>query len=357
MRRKLAAIVAGAMMVGVANAEDIKMSPNFDISYMHSDAKSSGLNQGQAINEREDFDVQYAGIDFSGASKNVGWVLGVNFAGDASNAQFIDTAYLTYGINDNFSVMAGRFYTYIGENVLNKGNWNYTNSVGDIASGVNYHEGLGVSYDAKNGFAASLFYVDGMANSEDSFSGTNYNTSKKGLGVTASYAMDKWKAEVDYYSADDRDTMEATTFYGVNFNYAFNEKFSAAFAALMGSSEGVTVGKEQSFDSYAVYGKFMATEKFYVALRYELFSEEKDSNTANEFWYSTSTRFAGYTTLTDTENDINSATLTLGHDCGNGSEFKLEYRMDSSDKKIYTHSDGTLEDSNNTIALAWLFSY
>jgi hypothetical protein len=40
MRRKLAAIVAGAMMVGSVSANDIKMSPVFDISYLHSDANS-----------------------------------------------------------------------------------------------------------------------------------------------------------------------------------------------------------------------------------------------------------------------------------------------------------------------------
>jgi hypothetical protein len=42
----------------------------------------------------------------------------------------------------------------------------------------------------------------------------------------------------------------------------------------------------------------------------------------------------------------------------NGSELKLEYKMDSSDEKIYTHTGSTTaEDSNNTIALAWLMSY
>lgn len=40
----------------------------------------------------------------------------------------------------------------------------------------------------------------------------------------------------------------------------------------------------------------------------------------------------------------------------NGSEVKLEYRMDSADDKIYT-VDGKADDGNNTMAVAWLYNY
>lgn len=361
MRRKLAAIVAGAMMVGNVSANDVKMTPMFDISYMHSDAQVDGNETEGLANpaSHDDIDVQYAGIDFSGSSKNLDWQIGVNFAGDGNNTAFIDTASLNYGINDNFSFMAGRFYSFVGyEGTRSHGNWNYTKSIAKFVA-PNHHEGVGASYDAKNGFAASLYYLDGIADSEESEAGAaggsdggqDEATSKRALGATVSYAMDKWKAEVDYYTTTDRSTLEDTTIYGANFSYNFNDQFSAAVAALMGSSNANEAAEEQSFDSYAAYLKFKATDKFYAALRYEMFSEEADE--AGDFWYANADNFTSYAAAaTDKDNDVDSITLTAGYDFMNGSELKLEYRADSSDKKIYTNPGQTEEeDSNNTIAL------
>jgi len=357
MRRKLTAIVAGAMMVGSVSANDIKMSPVFDVSYMHSDAQTStGLNEGQYYNDRDDVDVQYAGIDFTGASKSLSWTLGLNFAGDASNAtEFIDQAFMSYAINDNLTFMAGRFYSFFGyEAARTNGDWNYTKSMAKIISPY-WHEGVGVTYDAKNGFMASVFLVDGIYNSEDSVNGaTDTQSSKKGVGATASYAMDKWKAEFDYYTQATRGLGEQgdETHMAFNFKYEFNDKFAAVLAAQQGTKEQ-TSGNEAEYMSYAGYVKFQATEKFFAALRYEMLSEET-TGTSTMLYAET---FSGASAITGNEHDTDSITLTAGYDLMNGSQVKLEYRMDSADKKIYTHSDNSTDDSNNTVALAWLLSY
>lgn len=357
MKRKLAAIVAGAMMVGSVSANDIKMSPVFDISYLHSEADASGANQGQFINSRDDIDVQYAGIDFSGSSKSLSWLLGLNFAGDAANTtEFVDQATMSYAINDNFSFTAGRFYSFVGfEAARNNGEWNYTKSIAKTISPY-WHEGVGASYDAKNGFVASVFMVDGVENNQDGGTG-GAQSNKKGYGATLSYAMDKWRAELDYYTDGNRTnttTAGEDTIYGASFKYDFNDKFSAALAAQMGTIENGG-SDEWEYSSYAAYVKFQANEKLYFAARYELFSEE---NTGGALGYAESTTYFGTPapTVTPTEHDVDSITLTAGHNFMNGSELKLEYRMDSGDEKIYTH-DNTAEDSNNTIALAWLYSY
>jgi len=356
MRRKLAAIVAGAMMVGSVSANDIKMSPVFDVSYLHSDAQTStGLNEGQYFNDRDDLDVQYAGIDFSGTSKSLSWTLSANFAGDESNNdEFIDQAFMAYAVNDNFTFTAGRFYSFFGyEGARTHGDWNYTKSMAKIVSPY-WHEGVGASWDAKNGFMASVFYVDGIYNSEDSVEDTDTQSSKKGVGATVSYAMDKWKAELDYYTHATRGAGDQgdETHMAFNFKYDFNDKFTAALAVQQGTKEE-TSGNEAEYSSYAAYVKFQATEKFFAAARYEMLSEEKKGSST--FLYANS--FDNVAAITGTEHDVDSITLTAGYDLMNGSQVKLEYRMDSADNKIYTHSDNTTEDSNNTVALAWLFAY
>ena len=342
MRRKLAAIVAGAMMVGSVSANDIKMSPVFDVSYMHSDAfTTAGINEGQYFNDRDDLDVQYAGIDFSGSSKSLSWTLGVNFAGEASNTigtpKFIDQAFMSYAVNDNLTFVAGRFYSFFGYEVARSyGDWNYTKSMVKTISPV-WHEGVGATWDAKNGFVGSVFLVDGISNSEDSVNGTDTQSSKKGLGATVSYAMDKWKAEFDYYTHATRghDTGD-TTHMAFNFKYDFNDKFAAALAAQQGTVEG-TSGNEGEYASYAAYLKFQATEKFFAALRYEMLSEENKGSGSMPY----AGNLSGNSAITGNEHDIDSITLTGGYDLMNGSQIKLEYRMDSADKKVYRLSDGT----------------
>lgn len=357
MRTKLAAIVAGAMMVGSVSANDIKMSPVFDISYLHSDANTAaaGLNQGQFINSRDDLDVQYAGMDFSGSNKELSWNLKVNFAGDTANttsAAFINEATMTYAINDNISVTAGRFYSFFGyEGARNNGDWNYTKSISKTISPF-WHEGIGATYDAKNGFSGSVFLVDGIANSQNS-STSGDQESEKGLGATVSYAMDKWKAEFDYYAAGSRTSTGDTTNMAFNFKYDISDKFSATVFAQQGQND-LTTASEWEYTSYAAYLKFVATEKLYFAARYEMFSEENNV-TGGTLTYAETT--VGGAATAANENDVDSITLTAAHMCGNGSEIKLEYRMDSSDANIYTHSDGTADDSNNTVALAWLYAY
>lgn len=365
MRRKLTAIVAGAMMVGSVSANDIKMSPVFDVSYMHSDARTTaGLNEGQYYNDRDDVDVQYAGIDFSGASKSLSWTLSLNFAGDSSNTQFVNQAFMSYAINDNLTFIAGRFYTFFGyEAMRTNGDWNYTKSIAKKIS-PNWHEGVGATWDAKNGFMASVFLVDGIANSQDStVAGTlstsaDTQSSKKGVGATASYAMDKWKAEFDYYTQATRGLGEQgdTTHMAFNFKYDISDKFSAAFAAQQGTVEA-TSGNEAKYTSYAVYAKFQATEKFFAAARYEMFSEEKTGTSSMVYAGSLSNSAA----ITGNDHDMDSITLTGGYDLMNGSQIKLEYRMDSADKEVYrTGANGSADktdDSNNTVALAWTFTY
>lgn len=360
MRRKLAAIVAGAMIVGSVSAEDIKMSPVFDVSYLHSDAESptntGNDNQGQYINGKDDMDVQYAGIDFSGSSKSVSWMISANFAGDGDNTQFIDQATLSYAVNDNLSVTAGRFYSFVGyEAARNNGEWNYTKSIAKTISPY-WHEGVSAAWDAKNGFNATAYFVDGVANSEDSES-VGDQTSKKGVGASLSYAMDMWKAEFDYYTAANRTNGANAgddTIMAASFKYDFNDKFSAALTYQMGTQENSSTD-EWEYKAYAAYIRFQATEKLYFAGRYEMFSEE---NTGGSLGFAeNATYFGTAPAVVANEHDIDSITLTAGHNFMNGSELKLEYRMDSADEKIYTHSDGTADDGNNTVALAWLYSY
>lgn len=358
MKKKLSALVAGAMMTGAAFAADgIKTNVAVDVSVYHSDNFTKVAGEGQKIQglnaDRGDVDVNQASLTLSGSNKDLDWLFEANLAGEDAIGTYVQQAYLTLNVNENFSVSAGRMNSFFGfEAAAAKSNWNYTHSYAFLASPL-WNEGVSAKFDAKNGMTATLYSLDRTSNNSDV---KNENDGNRSVGLSIGYSMDKFAAKLDYFRTKESSYDDWANLYNLNATYDISDSFAVGADVAM-SKVNATATNEQKWSSYAAYAKFKATEKFFAAARYEMF-EEKRSNNAEAFGFvsNTANNYSVADLVGHDTNGIDSITLTLGYDLMNGSEMKLDYRMDSADQKIWTDGSDT-KDSVNVVALAWLFNY
>jgi len=373
MKNKLTAVIVGSMMSGmvVANEGNIKMGIDMDLSYVYSDNYQTALTgaagtpgiqyiPGTALsNERNDFDVNMAAVTLSGSSKDLDWLIEADLAGeDGLTGSYINQAWLKMNVSEMFTVTAGRMYSFFGfEGTKAKDNWNYLRSYGwQLAP--SWHNGVALNWDMKNGFTAGLHLLDESKEDNDTNT-TDARDNAYAVGATVGYSMDKLTTKFDFYRSKEGTYAEALTQYNLNATYDINDRFAAAAVIGMGKGDIAAEGSESKYTNYAAYLKFKATEQFYAALRYEIYEEEVTGT--GSYFITTLTRGFDVADLAgQNSNQFNSATITGGYDLMNGSELKLDLRMDSADRKVWLDGgDSTKEkkDSVNVVALAWLYRY
>ncbi len=365
-KTKASVLAFGMLLTASAFAhhhDDMKISANFDMNYTHWSNGGSG-NSGEAIpnhmhnTNANELNIQLAEIALSGSHKSLDyWVSfdAAQLSADGEFSNFITEAYLTQNINDQFSVTAGRFYGNLGfESIRAKDNWNYSRSLG-FQYNPFWHQGVAANYDSGQGFAASVFAYNEI-------NGVDSDTEHKSYSVQLSYARDNFAATYNYYTRGAGESFQAQgndglEIHDLSVRYDFNEQFSAAINYIM-TEAAVNGGDDAEWSSLAAYVHYQANERWDFNLRYEMFEAENLAATgAGTFADNVFSRNAASTQTTAfTKNKINSITLTAGYDLMNNSKLMLEYRMDKSDEEIWGDEDGNADDSQNTIALAWVFS-
>lgn len=358
MNKKLSTVLLGTLMTGSVFAadSDVKVGANFDLNYLYNKDLQLAANTIPGVsksNQANEVNVSEVYVNFAGTVKNLDWYVEANLGGETAVAdqgnddRFINRAWLSHNVNEMLSITAGRMSTNItNESYMAKDNWNYTRSflfqtVPDWANGV------AAKYDFKNGFAASVAVLDRPE------SNTNSNETKANL-VQATYSRDRLTAEFNMLRS--KSVMGAVSsdwisHYDINAKYEINQNFSVGLIYAMAKGDIAADGVESKYSDFAILAKYKATENFWAAIRYEQFKEEVDAG--GTFFISTVAN--GFIAPTDNDNDFASTTLTLAYDFMNGSELRLEGRMDKSDEKSYLNDDGAADDSSTTIAAAWLF--
>jgi hypothetical protein len=370
MKKKIVAAIAGSMVASVAVAGEVTVKPSFDIGYiwadnytaanatdkLRSDSATRRVAPGYATNgEVNDLDVNMALLTFSGSNKNIDWKIAADLAGEEGlTGSYINEATLKFNVDENFSVTAGRMYSHMGyETMLAKDNWNYSRSFAFKLLPF-WHEGVGFNYDFKNGFSSALYLYGKTYSSNDN----GDNSSNSAAGLRVAYTMEKLAATVNYIQSKEANFSKEFKQYDINAVYTINDQISTALAITMGNGD-VQVDGGEKYSSFAGYVKFKASERIYAALRYEMLKEKRA--TAGQFNLATvENGFAATNLAGVTSHEIDSLTLTGGYDFMNGSELKLEYKMDTADKKVYytSKTDATsLDDKLNLVSVAWLFNY
>ncbi|MDH4466448.1 MAG: outer membrane beta-barrel protein [Bacteriovoracaceae bacterium] len=369
MNKKLSTVLLGTLMAGssvFAADSDVKVTANFDINYLYNKSlrldtsTSNGTIPGiSKSNQANELNVSEVYVGFGGTVKNLDWYVEANLGGEgAANTsgvatQYINRAWLSHNVNEMLAISAGRLSTNVtNESYMSKDNWNYTRSF-LFQTVADWGNGVAAKYDMKNGFAVSVAVLDRPESNEN----TTTTESKSQL-VQASFSRDKLVAELNYLISKSvmgvkNPSDETFTHIDLNAKYEINHNFSVGLIYAMGSGDVAVKGTESKYSDIAVLAKFKATDNFWASARFEQFKEEVDAG--GTFFFSKVSTSSAFSAANGNDNTFTSSTLTVAYDFMNGSEIRLEGRMDKSDDNVYTDKDGNADDSNTTIAAAWLF--
>ncbi len=353
---KLSSLILGALLlVTVAKAEHhegkghVAVHGAVDVFWSNA---SYGDQTGGALNasslDHNDVGIGLATLNFAGSVKNIDYYLefaygdqaGLTAASDTTSTEGLSQAYITHHFNDQVSFTAGRMATNVGfESAFAKDNWNYTRSISFLNAQPRFHDGVAVKYNHNSGFGAGLFLYDGNND------GQNDTTESGSSSIQLSYAKDKWAAVLNYYTDGDY-TLQGSNpasnlkanITNFNFTYDFNSRFSAALSYLMGEID--EDNNDAEWTTMALYAKYMVSKKTYAALRYETYEQESFANIG-----------------TNADEEITGITLTYGMYCDGGSEFRLEYSQISADNDIFVDDEGTAEDAQSNVSLAWINTF
>lgn len=279
--------------------------------------------------------------------------------GATGNSPALNLTNAYYKLNSSYglSFKVGKFESPFGHETYNHmDNSQFTRSYGYMLSPW-FQAGVGVNY------TSGMFDVGLIVSNGSQSEGFDSNENNKAIGLTVAVnPMDNLAIDLGYLtSKESADTNNDNTFAGdselfsvtmtdISVAYMINEMFDVAINYVSNEIQAKATGStSETANSIAIYGN--ANLGMYgLGLRYEQFSYD-DGAAFSKITYG-NPGVAG-----KTENKISSITLTGTADIDQNAKFVLEYRMDSSDEKIWTDKDNTATDGQNTITAAVMYRF
>lgn len=222
---------------------------------------------------------------------------------------------------------AGKFVTPIGAEVIeSQDNWNYTRSVLFGYAIPFYHVGVRANVAASDKLTLSGYLLNGWNN------GSEVNENKTvALGATLKPTENvTWIANfmTGKESADSDDNLNL---------FDTTLTLSGEKLSLMGNFDYGKWG-DASWWGIAGYLKFQAKESWALVGRYE-YVDDTDG---------------GFMTF---GTKVQTITVTSDHTIAGGLKARLEYRTDFADDAIFGKDDGSLKDSQTTLAVGVVYSF
>lgn len=260
-------------------------------------------------------------------------------------------AYVTWAGPKGLTVDLGKFDTMVGYESSNaSANDNYSLGLLNVLAQPVYHTGL-----------RAKFPVGTMSGT--AFVGTGWNevediNSEKTLGLSLSKSLNaKTNVSVSYIGGAEGDTTasgnNSNSFGGIGFaatgkrtthlfdvvgTYAASDRtkygFNFDYANALGQN-GASSGK---WSGVGLYVHNQMNDKLKATLRLEQFNDTDGMRTG-------------------TVQDLTSATLTGGFTLSKSAELRLEFRLDKSNKSVFTGEGGSLKKDRNTISVAYLVKF
>lgn len=254
-------------------------------------------------------------------------------------------ATLSYAVNDQFSMTAGKFYTHMGFEVTKaKDNYQYSRSYTFNYGIPFWHEGVSGTYSIVPGKFATTVYLlnawDGRISQEQNKSSTiGANLNFTGVdGLTANY---------NYIGGSEVTAQNNREVHEVNLAYVINPVFTVAADYIFGIQKNALVTADAKWNGLTVYLKAIVNDVYSISPRYELF-DDSDSGFA----------VSGGLTSAGVKQKISSITLANNFNLGDGLEARLELRSDNSDSDLYfKDKDGTASDHQESYTAAILYSF
>ncbi|MNJ98502.1 hypothetical protein D3C87_162680 [compost metagenome] len=269
---------------------------------------------------------------------------GGSSAASLEATRHLTQATLTYQAHERLKFTLGKFYSYMGMEVVKaKDNWQYSRSYSFNYGIPFWHEGVSASYVMiPEQLTGSLYVLNGWDGR------VSHNVSSKvTLGASLSYAGVKdLIVNYNYIGGSESTDNGYRSVNEVNALYAVTPRFSLALDYTAGSQTEITEG-DARWQGLTLYLKMAFTDFYTLSPRYELF-DDSDKGFA----------IAGGLSGTGTRQKITSWTLSNNFTLDQGLEARLELRSDKSDSDLYfKDKDGEPTDHQESVALALLYGF
>jgi hypothetical protein len=241
----------------------------------------------------------------------------------------------------------GKYVTQMGAEVIeSKDNWNYTRSLLYTLAIPYLHTGARLTYTLND-----MFYIQGQVdngwnNSAENNNGKYYGvqlgvTPIKPLPIVLNYAV---SSEAGFTTSvnDSLSLLDVIVTYNVTDSLSFMVNYDTAT-----QKSGLATG-DAKWDGYAVYGRYAFTPTMAAAVRFEQFDDADGLRT-------------GVMTGNGGQK-LTEETVTLEHNSLAGCLVRLEYRHDTTNvdtgtARVFTSSDGTATQSQDTLTLGVVHTF
>lgn len=336
----------------IMGASGINVSGYVDTSYTYlsgTGAFTSGVANRVFDRERNSFNLHMIDLTVSKLpSEGFGGLVNLSMGSDADvisasgmggSDQFDITQGYVHYASGPLMVIAGKYVTLSGAEVIKSpANLNFSRSILFGYAIPFTHTGARMTYAVSN----KLSLIAGINNGWDVLKESASDDKKTiELGFSAP-AIGPVALAGSYYGGKEpgnagvtglRNLLDLVATWNATDTLSFILNYDYAT-----QEDAVTVGQKAKWQGVAGYVNYKFADKWRVALRAETF-DDKD----------------GYRTGVVQKWD--EATLTLAHMPSDSVELRAEVRADKSDKKSFLKSDGTVTDSQNSIALQAIYKF
>ncbi len=187
--------------------------------------------------------------------------LGLEFG---SSGLAIKQAYISWLINDKFTLTAGQYGTNIGYEVIDAPvNFNYSLS-NLFGNGPFYHTGVKLDYAVSDKFGLMLGITNGLDTKED------FNK-KKGIQAQVFFQpLSDWSVYLNYFGSDEgTDEKNYARWFDLATSYQVTDKLMLGLNATQGAN---AIGK---WAGAALYTNYMFSNVFSLGARFEHFNNKE----------------------------------------------------------------------------------
>lgn len=328
-------------------ASSLAINGSADVYYKYDFGKTKANNLTSFTNSHNSFELGMASLKFDYKSGKVEMVADLGFGKRAQEFSYNDQGilaavkqlYLSYSANNWLKLTAGSWATHVGYELVDAyANRNYSMSY-MFTNGPFFH--TGVKADITTGKSG---FMIGLANPTDFKYVPDGFINKKFLLAQYSFSGgDLFKGYLNYVGGQGLDTSKSKQ-VDLVLTSKISNKFNLAFDGTV-ASVNKYMGKD-NFDGYknwwgaALYANFDPTSRFGLTLREEYFSDKNGL------------KYAGLSG----DGNIFATTLSAQIKADNLT-FIPEFRLDASNKSIFTKSNGDATKTAANVLLAAVYSF
>lgn len=311
--------------------------------------------------KHNDFTIQLAEINLLKTYKNLDFYMDLDFGEMAEQnkshtddpiTHHLGQALLRYRVPEfeNTTLTIGKFYTHFGLEVPKSiENRNYSRPFYFTMICPFWHEGIALTRAGMGNFGAGVYIYDKTDDRIENNAGKTY-------GFQLNYSEDKFSGIYNFITGAEKNSegkgIEGNdkTMHEVILSYNASENLTFVVDALVGKNKNfdAPTGKDHLWSGIVTYADLKTSGRNSLCLRAEKFSDHTaTSSTTNLF--STASNPVDPTT-------VYGYTLTNRYNLLNGSEIRLEYRLDTASEDIFPKNKKDYDDKQNTVTVAWLYS-